>query len=172
MTLFFVNKWKCRSCSKFQFSMRCRHKTCHQDIAMALVFFLFLRFASAKLEDEFFYVNTWNSADKPRGLYFSRSNILGLIFKGAYYGSANRQCLRHCVILYARAGFPSCVWLSHPSCCTSDSVDIKAVRVPALWRSCLLNIGGGFFLEFKGLTFIFKFWILKHLPNFKNKNQH
>ena len=27
---------------------------------------------------------------------------------------ANRQCLRHCVILYARAGFPSRVWLSHP----------------------------------------------------------
>ena len=32
------------------------------SIAMALVFFFcFLDFASAKLEDEFFYVNTWNS---------------------------------------------------------------------------------------------------------------
>ena len=53
---------------------------------------------------------------------------------------ANRQCLRHCVILYARTGFPSCVWLSHPFCCTIDFVDIKAVRVPSWWRSRLFNV--------------------------------
>ena len=52
---------------------------------------------------------------------------------------ANGQCLRHCVKLYARAGFPSCVWLSHQSCCTSDFVYINAVRVPSLWRSCLFK---------------------------------
>ena len=44
--------------------------------------------------------------------------------------SANRQCLWHCP-----------VWLSHPSCCTSNFVDIKAVGVPSLWHSCLFNIG-------------------------------
>ena len=39
------------------------------------------------------------------------------------------------VLYYMRAPvFP-------PSCCTSDFVDIKAVRVPSLWRSCLSNIG-------------------------------
>ena len=52
---------------------------------------------------------------------------------------ANGQCLRHCVELYARAGFPSYVWLSHQSCCTSDFVYINAVRVPSLWRSCLFK---------------------------------
>ena len=31
--------------------------------------------------------------------------------------------------------FSSCVWLSHPSCCTSDFVDIRAVRLPSC-RCC------------------------------------
>ena len=48
-----------------------------------------------------------------------------------------------CYIICARR-FSLVSWLSPPSCCKSDSVDIKAVRVPSLWRSCVSLIGALF----------------------------
>ena len=51
------------------------------------------------------------------------------------------------------------MWLSYPSCCRSDFVDIKAVRVPSLWRSCLSNIGAQPIIIPTSLTL----WVF-HLP--------
>ena len=59
---------------------------------------------------------------------------LGSNLLGSSHSFTRKKRLRQqdCVILYAHTGFPLCVWLSHPSCCTSDFVDIRAVRVPSL----------------------------------------
>ena len=62
---------------------------------------------------------------------------LGSNLLGSSHSFKRKKRLRQqdCVILYAHTGFPLCVWLSHPSCCTSDFVDIRAVRVPSC-RCC------------------------------------
>ena len=59
---------------------------------------------------------------------------LGSNLLGSSHSFKRKKRLRQqdCVILYAHTGFPLCVWLSHLSCCTSDFVDIRAVRVPSL----------------------------------------